>query len=78
MTNEQESASAAGQSATSPGCVCREVLDNLNKIFEISPNVRQHLANSRIEFLKAIRAAIDQRIDHISAKTQHGSRIAVE
>jgi hypothetical protein len=76
MTDEQET--AGGQPATGQGCVCREVLDNLSKMFEISPNVRLHLANSRIEFLKAIRAAIDQRIDHLSAKTQQGSHIAVE
>jgi hypothetical protein len=74
----QETTNAGGQPATSQGCMCREILDDLSKIFEISPNVRQHLANSRIEFLKAIRAAIDQRIDNISAKTQHGSHIAVE
>ncbi|HXW55246.1 MAG TPA: hypothetical protein VEJ67_05825 [Candidatus Cybelea sp.] len=76
MTDEQET--AGGQPATAQGCLCREVLDNLSKLFEISPNVRVHLANSRIEFLKAIRAAIDQRIDHISAKTQQGSHIPVE
>jgi hypothetical protein len=78
MTNEQQAANAAEQPAKSQGCVCREVLDHLNKVLEISPNVRQHLTNSRIEFLKAIRAVIDQRIDHISAKTQRGSHIAVE
>ena len=29
----------------------------------VSPAVRQHLANSRIEFLKAIREVIDERIE---------------
>lgn len=76
MTSEQRTASAESQAKQT--CVCREVLDNLNKVFEISPNVRQHLANSRIEFLKAIRAAIDQRIDNLSGKAQQGSHIPVE
>jgi len=31
-----------------------------------------------VEFLKAIRAVIDQRIEHLSGTAQHGSRIAVE
>jgi hypothetical protein len=76
MSSEQTTGSAENQARQT--CVCREVLDNLNKLFEISPNVRQHLANSRIEFLKAIRAAIDQRIDNLSSKVQQGSHIPVE
>jgi hypothetical protein len=60
-------------------CVCDEVRQSFEKLFEVSPDVRQHLANSRIEFLKAVRSMIDQRIEHLSTKAQqHGSRIAVE
>jgi hypothetical protein len=44
----------------------------------VSPEVRQHLANSRIEFLKAIREIIDDRIEHLSKKAEPGAKIAVE
>lgn len=78
MSTEPTASNPTSQSAGTERCVCHEVLDHVAKIFEVSPAVKQHLTNSRIEFLKAIRAAIDQRIEHLSATEQHGSRIAVE
>jgi ribosome-associated translation inhibitor RaiA len=44
----------------------------------VSPQVRQHLANSRIEFLKAIREVIDERIEQLSKPVQQGTKIQVE
>ena len=44
----------------------------------VSPEAKQHLANSRVEFLKAIREVIDERTEHLSAKGQQGAKIAVE
>ena len=44
----------------------------------ISPRVKQHLANSRIELLKAIREVIDERIEHLSTPAQQGTKIRVE
>ena len=76
MSNEQTSPATEREAAGR--CVCHEVLDQLAKCFEVSPAVRQHLTNSRVEFLKAIRAVIDQRIERLSSTEQHGSRIAVE
>jgi hypothetical protein len=75
MSNEQttNTAGVAGER-----CACHEVLDHLGKVFDISPAVRQHLTNSRVEFLKAIRAVIDHRIERLSSAAQRGSRIAVE
>jgi hypothetical protein len=77
MNNEQTT-NTAGEPVSSQRCACHEVLDHLGKVFDISPGVRQHLTNSRVEFLKAIRAAIDHRIERLSAAAQRGSRIAVE
>jgi hypothetical protein len=59
-------------------CVCNEFLDHLKDCFGVSPEVRKHLANSRIEFLKAIRTVIDQRIERLSKTGQQGTKIAVE
>jgi hypothetical protein len=78
MSNEKATPDPASGPAASERCVCHEVMDHFEKLFEVPPDVRQHLANSRIEFLKAIRAAIDQRIERLSQPQQRGSRIAVE
>ncbi|MGA9885266.1 MAG: hypothetical protein WBQ34_16245 [Candidatus Acidiferrales bacterium] len=79
MTNEQETAGRQTDEHAAGGqCVCHEVLDHLGKILEVSPAVKQHLMNSRVEFLKAVRAVLDQRIERLSAAAQRGSRITVE
>jgi hypothetical protein len=44
-----------------------------------SDAAREHLRNSRIEFLKAIRSLIDARIEHLSASSQsQGTNVTVE
>ena len=76
--SEQE---ATQQNSTQPRiqerCLCREIVDQFREAFGVSPNVREHFTNSRIEFLKGIRAIIDSRIDHLS-KGQRGTKLAVE
>ena len=59
-------------------CPCRELVNSVREILGISPAVRQHLANSRVEFLKAVRQVIDDRIEHLSAQSQPGTKVAVE
>ncbi len=59
-------------------CLCREVVDQVREVFGVSPEVKEHFTNSRIEFLKGIRAIIDSRIDRLSQAGQRGTRIAVE
>jgi hypothetical protein len=73
---------ATPQNATQPliqeRCLCRELVNQLREAFDISPKVREHFTNSRIEFLKGIRAVIDSRIEHLSNTGQRGTKIAVE
>lgn len=73
MTNEANTPNAASER-----CVCREVVDRFEKLFDVPPAVRQHLTNSRVEFLKAVRAVIDHRIEHLSQSGRQGSHIPVE
>jgi hypothetical protein len=73
MTNESSTTNTANER-----CLCREIVDRFEKAFDVPPAVRQHLTNSRVEFLKAIRAVIDQRIEHLSSTGQSGSHIPVE
>lgn len=79
MSDQQATSSSANQNVAGERCVCNEVLHTFERIFEVPPNVKEHLSNSRIEFLKAIRAAIDHRIERLSQTgPQGGARIPVE
>jgi hypothetical protein len=73
---------ATQQNATPPliqeRCLCREIVNQFREAFGVSPEVRKHFTNSRIEFLKGIRAVIDSRIEHLSNASQRGTKIAVE
>ena len=72
------SESAAGEHVRGERCVCNEVFDHFRDAFGVPPAAKEHLANSRIEFLKAIRSVIDARIERASKTAREGTRIAVE
>jgi len=78
MNEPREQQRAANDDVMYERCACREVLDQLQKWFGVSPVVRQHLKNSRIEFLKAVRSVIDERIEHLSEAGQQGTKVTVE
>ena len=59
-------------------CPCQEIVDTVREYLGISPAVRKHLANSRIEFLKAVREILNERIVHLSSQGQKGTKVAVE
>lgn len=73
-TNQQPTGSQGQQT-----CLCQQVLNQLRECLGISPAVREHLANSRLEFLKAVRAVIDDRIERVAATaSQRGTKVPVE
>ncbi|HXY10431.1 MAG TPA: hypothetical protein VEI52_21520 [Terriglobales bacterium] len=78
MSEAQTAQNEAGARVIYERCLCRETLDHLKEHFKVSPAVSEHLANSRIEFLKAIRAVIDARIEHLSGGAQRGTKVVVE
>jgi hypothetical protein len=79
MSEANTTQPGAGQSTvTHERCLCREVLDQVRDCFGVSPQVHEHFTNSRIEFLKGIRAIIDSRIERLSQAGQRGTKIAVE
>lgn len=78
MTETQADQHKEGERVVYERCLCHEALSHLRSCFGISSAVREHLANSRIEFLKAIRAVIDERIEHLSTPRQQGTKVAVE
>jgi hypothetical protein len=76
--SDQQAKQPSGEGVVYERCLCREVLDQLRIRLGVSPEVRQHLVNSRIEFLKAIREVINDRIEHLSKKAESGAKIPVE
>jgi hypothetical protein len=78
MNEQQETQQAGSERVIHERCLCHEMLDHFREALGVSPAVKQHLANSRIEFLKAIRSVIDDRIERLSSKGQQGTKIAVE
>jgi len=78
MNEQRNNQSTTGTSVPRERCLCYEVLDLFRARLGVSPQVREHLANSRIEFLKAIREVIDERIEHLSKPVRQGTKIRVE
>ena len=78
MNEPQEAESTAREHAAHEPCPCREIVDTVREYLGVSPAVRQHLANSRVEFLKALREMLDARIEHLSSQPQKGTKVAVE
>jgi len=60
-------------------CLCREALRKIDEFFSVkSETAREHFRNSRLEFLKAVRTLIDERIEKLSRTGQAGAKIPVE
>ena len=78
MNGQKTTRREAREPAVHERCMCREVLDQVRENFGISPKVQEHFNNSRIEFLKGIRAVIDSRIESLGKAGQRGTKIAVE
>ena len=78
MSEQSENPQAGSERVAYERCVCHQIFDHVRECLGVSPAVKQHLANSRVEFLKAIREVIDERIERLSTKGQQGTKIAVE
>ena len=78
MTEQEAARQNANQPLMQERCLCREIVNQVREAFDVSPKVREHFTNSRIVFLKGIRAVIDSRIEHLSNTGQRGTKIAVE
>ncbi len=79
MNEQAGKRNVTGERVIHEKCLCHEIADLVRaRLGFVSPAVNEHLQNSRIEFLKAIRAAVDERIEHISKAGKQGTRIPVE
>ncbi len=79
MSQSTQDASAAKEHALPEPCPCRELVETVRKFLGVSAAARQHLTNSRVEFLKAVREMLDARIAHLSStQAAKGTKVAVE
>jgi hypothetical protein len=78
MKQPPKNPSPTSEQAVYENCPCRELVDTVREFLGVSPAVRQHLANSRVEFLKAIREVLNERIERLSSQGQKGTKVAVE
>ncbi len=78
MIKPQTKQPTTGEHVAYEACPCREILDTVRECLGISPAVRQHLANSRVEFLKAVREILNERIERLSSQRQQGTKVTVE
>ena len=78
MNEPQDAQSTTRAHATHEPCPCREIADTVRECLGISSAARQHLANSRVEFLKALREILNARIEHLSSQGMKGTKVAVE
>lgn len=62
------------------GCFCMGTGPGVSDMFRrlVPEETREHLRNSRLEMLKALRSLIDQRIDHLSRGERKGTTVPVE
>jgi vacuolar-type H+-ATPase subunit E/Vma4 len=78
MNKPENSQSTTSEQVVHERCPCREIVDTVREYLGISPAARQHLASSRVEFLKAVREILNDRIEHLSSQGQKGTKVAVE
>jgi len=66
--------------AGAQGCYCMGAGPHLSDMLRhfLPESTREHLRASRIEFLKALRSLIDQRIDQLSKTEKKGTSVTVE
>lgn len=78
MNESEKSQPITNEQVVYERCPCLEFVETVRQCLGISPTVRQHLTNSRVEFLKAIREILDERIERLSSQPQQGTKVAVE
>lgn len=75
MSERQE----AEQAQPRVRCLCWGLGPRVTGLFQCkSESAREHLRNARVEFLKAIRTLIDERIEYLTRTQKKGTAVPVE
>ena len=75
--NEQQQAQPSAGVHAGP-CPCQQIAEGIRQLFGLPASAKEHLTNSRVEFLKALRAILDARIENLSGQTTRGTKVTVE
>lgn len=68
-----------GPAAPRVNCLCMGVGPKVTSMLQCkSESAWEHLRNSRVEFLKAVRTLIDERIEQLSRSQKKGTTVTVE
>jgi hypothetical protein len=70
-----------GKTAPEPQaqCLCMGVGPKVTSMLQCgSESAREHLRNARVEFLKAIRTLVDERIEYLTRTEKKGTAVPVE
>ncbi|MGC1295774.1 MAG: hypothetical protein WA869_12120 [Alloacidobacterium sp.] len=78
MNKPEESQSTTSEQVVYEPCPCHEIVAAVRECLGISSAVQKHLANARVEFLKAVREILNERIERLSKQGQKGTKVAVE
>ena len=77
MNGKKRAAPRAAEPAAK--CLCMGMGPKLTEMLECrSQAAAGHMRNARVEFLKAMRALIDERIEHLSRSPRKGTAVPVE
>jgi dihydropteroate synthase len=76
---KKKAAAAAEAAEPHPNCLCMGMGPKLTTMLECrSEAAAGHFRNARMEMLKAMRAMLDERIEHLSRTHKKGTAVPVE
>lgn len=77
--SEKNTAPATGSGDPEADCFCMGMGPKVTTMLRCrSESARDHFRNSRVEFLKAIRTLIDERIEDLTRDKKKGTTVPVE
>lgn len=77
--SEKETTAAESREESQVNCLCMGMGPKVTAMFQCkSESAREHMRNARVEFLKAIRTLIDERIEYLSKTQKKGTTVTVE
>ncbi len=77
--SEKETTTASGPAEPRVNCLCMGAGPKLTTMLQCgSESAREHFRNARVEFLKAVRTLIDERIDCLTREERKGTTVPVE
>ena len=78
MNIPEESQSTTSEQVVYERCPCQEIVDTVQEMPRDLACCSKAPGESRVEFLKAVREILNERIERLSNQGQKGTKVAVE